>query len=417
MAFPISILLYGNFCAFVLDLASCFKAKKTRGNMWNDSSRTKKMLTRDRAAIALLFVVSLSPAGLHAQASKPDPDVVVFADGEKLVGHFESFAGGTAKFKSDTLGEITIDLSKVQELHTSGKFAVIAKNVNLARGDKGGQIPRGALLITSNTVQVDSGNGQPAQTVPVGDLADIIDLASFDQAFHRPGLFQAWKGEITVGSSVVEATQDSVSFNTTVSFVRAVPSENWLPPRNRTTLDFSDSYGKVTQPGTTAVKTSIYHADAERDEYFTSRVYALGAAAFDHNFSQGLDLQQLYGGGIGWSAIKKANETLDLKGSVDYEKQQFELASQNQNLLTSVFAEFYTVKFAHGIALNQQLSASPAWTNTRAYSAYGSVGITLPVYKRFGFNANVIDSFLNNPPPTFKKNSVQFTTGLSYTLP
>ena len=116
--------------------------------------------------------------------------------------------------------------------------------------------------------------------------------------------------------------------------------------------------------------------------------------------------------------LRETNETLDLKGSVDYGKQQFELASPKiQNLLTSVFAEFYTIKFAHGIALNQQISASPAWTNTRAYSAYGSVGITFPVYKRFGFNTNVIDSFLNNPPPGFKKNSVQFTTGLSYTLP
>jgi hypothetical protein len=198
--------------------------------------------------------------------------------------------------------------------------------------------------------------------------------------------------------------------------VRAVPSETWLTPRNRTTIDFSDSYGKVTQPGTPEVKTSIFHADAERDQYFTSQVYALGSTAFDHNFSQGLDLQQIYGGGIGWSAIHKTSETLDFKGTIDYEKQQFEDSSQDQNLLTSVFAELYTVKLVHGIALNEQLSASPAWTNTRAYSTYGSVGITLPVYKRFGFNANVIDSFLNNPPAGFKKNSIQFTTAVIYTL-
>jgi hypothetical protein len=248
-------------------------------------------------------------------------------------------------------------------------------------------------------------------------LSDIIDGASFDQAFRHSGFFQKWKGAITVGSSIVEATQNSVSFSTSVSLIRAIPSENWLPPRNRTIIDFSDSYGKVTQPGTPEAKTSIYHADAERDQYFTSRVYALAATAFDHSFSQGLDLQQIYGGGIGWSAIHKSNESLDFKGSIDYEKQQFELSSQNQNLLNSVFAEVYAVKFAHGIALNEQLSASPAWTNTRAYSANGSVGITLPVYKRFGFNTNVIDSFLNDPPPGFKKNSIQFATGLSYTLP
>ena len=39
-----------------------------------------------------------------------------------------------AKFKSDTLGEITIDLSKVQELHTSEKFAVIAKKYKPRQG-------------------------------------------------------------------------------------------------------------------------------------------------------------------------------------------------------------------------------------------------------------------------------------------
>jgi hypothetical protein len=377
----------------------------------------KTMFAWQCIAVALLFFVSLSAAGLHAQASKPEPDVVVFPNGEKLIGHFESFIGGTAKFKSDTLGEITIDLSKVQELHTSEKFAVIGKNVKLARGEKDGQIPVGTISVADKTVHVSPSSGQSVQSVPVADLNNIIDEASFNQAFRHSSLFQKWNGEIAFGTSIVEATQNSLSFNTSVSLVRAIPTENWLAPRNRTTADFSDSYGKVTQPGTPTVKTSIFHADAERDEYVTSQVFALGSIAFDHNFSQGLDLQQSYGGGIGWSAIRKPNETLDFKGSIDYEKQQFQTSAQNQNLANSVFAEFYTAKLVHGIALNQQLSASPAWTNTRAYSAYASVGITFPVYKRFGFNTNVIDSFLNDPPPAFKKNSVQFTTGLTYTLP
>lgn len=391
--------------------------KNIKGDILNYQLIIKNAASPYCPAIAALILVSLSSAGLHAQASKPEPDVVVFSNGEKLIGHLESSDGTSAKFKSDTLGEITIDLSKVQELRTSQKFAVIGKNVKLGKGEKDGKIPRGTITVANQSVQVSPGNGQPEQTVAVGDLSNIVDDASFEQAFHRAGFFQKWKGAVTVGSSIVEATQKSVSFSTSVSLIRAIPSETWLPPRNRTIIDFSDSYGKVTQPGTPEVKTSIYHGDAEQDQYFTSSVYALGSAAFDHNFSQGLDLQQIYGGGVGWSAIHKTNETLDLKGSLDYEKQQFEVSSQNQNLFDSIFAEVYAVKFAHGIVFNEQLSASPAWTNTRAYSASGSLGIILPVYKRFGFSANVIDSFLNDPPIGFKKNSIQFTTGLSYTLP
>jgi uncharacterized protein DUF481 len=366
------------------------------------------------AALAFFFV---SAPRLRAQAAKPEPDTVVFANGEKLVGHFESFAGGSAKFKSDSMGEIAIDLSKVQELHTSAKYAVIKKGVQLARGQKGGVIPVGTLALSNKNVQIDPGNGKPAQTVAVGDLENIVDEASFNKAFERPGILQKWAGTASVGASIVQATQNSTSFNTTISLLRAIPTAAWLPPRNRTLLDFSDTYGKVTQPGTPEVRTSIYHAAAERDEYFSRRVYALGAVAFDHNFSQGLDLQQEYGGGIGWSVIHEDKQALDLKGTVDYKKQSFAGATQSQSLATSVFSELYLRKLHKGILLNQQFAISPAWNNTNAYTGYASAGLTFPVYKGFGFTANVIDSYLNDPPVGFKKNSVQFTTGLAYEIP
>lgn len=372
---------------------------------------------RRRATFAsLVLICSVSPV-LRAQAPKPEPDTVVFPNGEKLIGHFEGFTGGAAKFKSDTMGEITIDLSKVQELRTGQRYAVIKKGVQLARGEKDGVIPVGTLTVSNKNVQVDPGSGKPGQTIAVGDLDNVVDEDSFNKALGHPNILQGWGGEASVGVSLVEATQNSTSFNTSIGLLRAMPTEAWLAPRNRTALDFSDSYGKVTQPGTPEVRTSIYHADAERDEYFTTRVYALGSVAFDHNFSQGLALQQQYGGGIGWTVIHEAKQNLDLKGTVDYEKQAFEVAAQNQSLVTSVFSELYLLKFPKGIVLNEELSASPAWSNTNAYTAYGRVGLTFPVYKGFAFTTNVIDSYLNNPPAGFKKNSVQFTTGLSYAIP
>lgn len=354
-------------------------------------------------------------AGLRAQAPA-STDTVTFPDGEKLTGHFEGLTNGAAKFKSDQLGEITIDLSKLQELHSTGKFAVVRKGVKLKKGQVDGQVPRGSISIANKTVQVDPGNGQAVQTIPVGDVSNIVDQGSFDAAFRSAGILHDWKGAIAFGASLVEATQNSTSFNSSVNLVRAMPAVNWLPSSNRTILGFSDSYGTVSQPNTPTVKTSIYHAGAERDQYLGSSLFAFGAASFDHNFSQDLVLQQVYGGGIGWSVIKKANETLDLRGSVNYERQTFQVASLDHSLLTSIFGENYTRTLAHGIGLNEQLAISPSWSKLHDYSAYGSVGVILPVYKRFSFTVNVIDSYLNDPPAGFKTNSVQFTTGISYSL-
>ena len=40
----------------------------------------------------------------------------------------------------------------------------------------------------------------------------------------------------------------------------------------------------------------------------------------------------------------------------------------------------------------------------------------MPFYKRLNLTAGTIDTFLNDPPPGFKKNSFQFSTGVTYTL-
>jgi hypothetical protein len=41
----------------------------------------------------------------------------------------------------------------------------------------------------------------------------------------------------------------------------------------------------------------------------------------------------------------------------------------------------------------------------------------MALYKRISLNVSALDTFLNDPPSSFKKNSFQFTTGLTYSLP
>jgi Protein of unknown function, DUF481 len=251
----------------------------------------------------------------------------------------------------------------------------------------------------------------------VSAAAYVIDKATFEKSLRRAGLFHAWKGSATAGVSLVLATQNDRSYTSAITLSRAIPTEPWMNPENRTALDFSSSYGELTQPGQPLTKTSIFHADAERDEYFSPHLYTFAQAAFDHNFSQGLNLQQTFGGGLGWTVVKGANEQFDLKAQLTYVNQQFDLGSQNQKLIGSVFSERYDHKFRYGIMLHEELSISPAWNNTSAYSANGNVLVDIPVSKHFSVALNTLDTFLNDPSPGFKKNSFQYTTGLTYALP
>lgn len=370
-------------------------------------------MTTHTKVISLILLSAASR--LSGQTKAADPDVMIFTNGDKLAGHFVKSTGATVTFKSDMLGDVTADWSKVAELRTNAKVAVLRKGVKLLRHDDPSKIPQGTLAMANQNLVLTPVGGQPPQSIPVADSALIIDQPSFEKATHRPGFFEEWGGTVTLGASIVAATQDSESLNGALSLVRLEPSENWLDPRSRTSLNFSTSYAEITQPSTPTVKTSIFHGDLERDEYLSPRLFAFGQAAYDHNFSQGLTLQQTYGGGIGFGVFQDANQVLDVKFSADYVRQQF-TTGPNQSLIGSVFAEHYMRKFKRGMVADQHLAFTPAWNDTRAYSAAFGALLTMPVFKRLGASTGFTESFLNDPPPGFKKNSFQFTLGATYSL-
>src|ERR1700722_16180241 len=123
-------------------------------------------------------------SALQGQA-KPDPDVLLFTDGERLTGHFVKSTGSLLTFKSDALGEITVDWSKVKELQSSAKVAVIPKGVRLRKRADAVNIPQGTLSVEDQQVHL---AGEPPRSMPVADTGSIIDQAGFQNALaHQPG--------------------------------------------------------------------------------------------------------------------------------------------------------------------------------------------------------------------------------------
>jgi hypothetical protein len=227
----------------------------------------------------------------------------------------------------------------------------------------------------------------------------------------------------------VAATQNQYTVSGAIGLVRTVPTVTWLNSRNRTSADFSGSFGKITQPGyysegvyvpEVSTKSSISHFDAERDQYFSPRVFALAQTAFDHNYGQDLNLQQIYGTGIGWTAIKNPKQEVDLKGSVQYEKQRFitGAAGTNQNLIGSTFSANYLLRLKR-VTYTQGVAYIPAYNQSQAYSTNETNTFAFPAYKNLSFSVGTIDSYLNDPPlsvPPTKRNSFQFTMGLTYAI-
>ncbi|MGP8251567.1 MAG: DUF481 domain-containing protein [Terracidiphilus sp.] len=393
------------------------------------------------ALLALLLGTSLAGA-LKAEPQKnaaAPPDVLVLSDGDILHGKFVNEIGGKVTFHTESLGDVTLGWDKIKELHASEKFGVLEQSAGSKGKHAATKIPTGTVDVSEGKLTVNA-EGAPA-SLPVAKAQYVMDEAVLrKQVLSEPGFFAGWNGAATAGATVVSATTNQYTFAGALNLVRTVPVVPWLNPRNKTLFAFNESYGKITQPAYSypatppatgnvpvpaiVTKSSITHAGAERDEYFSARVYALAQVAFDHNYAQDLQLQQIYGGGFGWTVMKKPNQEVDLKGTVQYEKQQFipGTGNANQNLIGSTFAATYLLNVKK-VTFSQALSYIPAYNMMSAYSANETNTVAFPAFKGFSFSLGTLDTYLNDAPfgatasnPPTKPNSFQFTMGLTYAI-
>jgi hypothetical protein len=386
------------------------------------------------AAIALMtlpIVFTARNAVAQDAAAKPGVDVLIFTNGDQLTGTLVSESDGSVTFHSDMTGDVEVDWNKIKSLHTGGKYAVITPGEKLRVGRPAPQVPVGTLSVSNDEVSV-SGVGGEVKNVPTKDAAYLVNGDDFQKAMaHEPGFAHGWAGDITLGASLVESTQTSDSFNGAIALVRTQPSVDWLEPRNKTIFDATAAYGLTTQPfiagvqSASSAKTNILHGDIERDQYLTPRFYALADASADHNIGSGLQVQQIYGGGAGYSIIKEKTRTLDVKGDIHYQRQEFYPAAdfpsgQTLNLIGASIGEMYMQKLPKGMVFNETGTVLPAFNTPAgqpsAFSAQIIAALLFPVYKNLGFTLGSQDNFVNNPPLGYKKNTFQFTAGVTYSL-
>lgn len=371
--------------------------------------------------------------GKAAKTAAPSTDVLVFANGDQLTGKLQSVTAGNVVFASDMAGTLTISVDKVKELRSGAQFAVLRK------GDKVGKthVPIGTVEVAGGRLTLTPSAGGPAAAMPAAEVNYLVAAAEFErQIGQRAGFFNGWTGSLTGGANIARSTTNATTLNAGVVLAREIPTVPWMPARNKTTVNVNESYGRLSTPAIpptvpatppSVVLNSIFHADAERDEYFTQTVYALGQTSFDHNYAQGLELQQVYGGGLGWTAIKTGTKELNFKAEVQYEKQQYITTPVNGaavvyttptvNLIGSTFFEGYHQTLPRKMTFDESLNLLPAWNQLADYSANATATLTMPVFKRLSATLMTTDSYLGDPARYFQRNSFQFITGVTYTLP
>lgn len=369
-----------------------------------------------RRSILLSCFSFFTLAAVAVAQPKPEPDILIFTDGEKLIGALKYATADAVTFTSNIGFEVTVPWAKIQELRSGKRFGAIHKELTLQNKEDKAKVPQGTVAMTDQKVVVTpAAQGQP-ETLPVSQVQYIVPEKSLQRAFERRSYLKGWQGQATLGFSLFESTSSSQAITTSLNASRTDTTEPWQEVHQTTTIAFSSNYNRIVpaQPPNTII--NVLHADLMHEFYIKPRFFAFVAGTWDHNYSQGLDLLQGYGAGVGRVLVKNSRSEFDVRVGVGYMQQSYNPNSLNRRLFASRFNETYTYKFKNGVTFSEMAGIRPAWNDLKNYFGGYVASLSVPVYRRFNVNISSFDNYINNPPPYFKKNTLQMSVGVGYVI-
>jgi putative salt-induced outer membrane protein YdiY len=330
-------------------------------------------------------------------------DVIHFKNGDRLTGKVERVQDDKLILKTQTVGEVSIALDKVESYASEGAAVVLVKAQKEVRGK--------LTLLPGGNWQVETTSGQ--QTVEAKNVEIIYPAKTYDEKGygHHPKLWQSWNGKGSLGFSQVHGDQSSRTFSLNFNATRRLPVLPELAEHSRTNFFLSALFAKSEDTQGNQVSTNNVSSGIRQDFKITDKNFWFLLAQLDHSSTQSLDLRQTYGGGLGRDLMRRSRMELQALGGVTYVREHFQGAVYNQNA-EALAGERFTWKMTQWLSLDHALSFYPNLTNGGNYRFDTMTGLSTKITRRWSFSTSYSDHYLSNPLPGHRKNEVIITTGV-----
>lgn len=340
-------------------------------------------------------------------------DQVTLKNGDRLTGKIVKGDDKSIVLHTDAAGDVTIQLSSVQDIKTDQPLHI---------GLKGGKMVVGPVTGSDGKIEVATKNAGTveASESDVTVIRNDAEESAFEKAQH-PGLLHGWTGGANVGFSVARGNSESENLALAFNAVHTSANDKW-------TL-YATSINSTNDLATPSTVANLETGGLRYDHNLNPRIFVFGSVDYMANALQFLDLRGIYSGGFGAHVIKSAKTTFDVFGGVNYTHETYSngaVVSPSPLVFASYGKTNRFVALTIGETWNQQLGKSTALTEaatffpdlqqTGQYRAIVNIGTVTKLTKILGWQNQFNDIYDSNPPIATKANDVIFTTGLNFTF-
>ncbi|MGH9360210.1 MAG: DUF481 domain-containing protein [Terriglobia bacterium] len=333
-------------------------------------------------------------------------DVLTLKNGERLVGSWVTVKGGNLTFKSDTLGETTIPLSKVKSFSSTTPAVIVKTDHSTVRGELGLQ-PSGDWQVTS---------GGKSRLVPASSVAVIMPQTTYTSLVeHHAALYQDWKGAANFGYNLQRGDQQTGTISAIVGATRERPEAPIFIRHWRTNYSLLMLFSKAKQ-NAIEIRSDTLTTSLRQDYLITPRDFLFVFGELDHIQAQGLYLRQTYGGGYGHDFIHNSRTVFSGIAGLTFVNSKFYTGGPATQSAEALLGERLSTALTKRIALTHDFNFYPNLTSTGKYRFDTTTGLSIKLASKFTANIGFVDLYVSSVPAGNHNNNVAFTTGLGVTF-
>jgi putative salt-induced outer membrane protein YdiY len=324
-------------------------------------------------------------------------DQVSLKNGDRLSGSILKSDGKTLVLHTSYADDVSLQWDAIQGIQSSQPLHVELLD---------GKTAVGPVTTADGKLQVETKTGGAVE-YPISEVSSLrndAEQTAHEKTLH-PALLEGWKGGLNAGFALTGG--NSQTRNLSLAFVA---SRQGL--RDKLSAYANSVYATNNAPGATPSTTANAEGGGLRyDHDLYKKIFGFAGADFFSDALQTLNLRSVFGGGVGYHAIKADRTTLDLLGGVNYTHESY--TTLTRNLVALTLGEELMHKLGKSTELNQKLYFFPDLNSAGDYRGTFDFATVTKMNKWLGWQNSFSDIYVTNPPMGKKQNDLIFTTGLN----
>lgn len=333
-------------------------------------------------------------------------DTVTLKNGDKLTGKIVKSDGKTLTIKTEFAGTVTLDFTAVSQITSDD-----ALNLMLRDGQKivGKLAAASDSRIEVETVETGKVTLAKESIATVRSKEEEAAYQAEIERLRNPGIMDLWAGSADVGLSLTGGNAKTSTLALGLGAAR-------VTPRDKISV-----YAAALRAANSTSGKSITTANAARggiryDVNVSKKLFGFGFSDLDFDEFQGIDFRGVFGGGLGYHAIKHERTSLDLFAGGDFNKTYFDALLPNgrtdRNSAEVLFGEELAYKMSGRTSLTQRAVFFPNLSQTGEYRLNFDTTATTALTRYISWQITFSDRYLSNPLSGRKSNDTLLTTGI-----